>query len=50
MEGPIARIRVGTTPPIVAEVTVVAVEALGLAAGMDVWVTVKATEIVLYPA
>jgi len=50
VEGPIARIRVGTTPPIVAEVTVVAVEALGLAAGMDVWVTVKATEIVLYPA
>src|SRR4029453_17782221 len=49
-EGPIARIRVGTAPPIVAEVTVAAVEALRLAAGEEVWVTVKATEIVLYPA
>lgn len=50
VEGPIARIRVGTTPSIVAEVTVVAVVALGLAPGEDVWATVKATEIVLYPA
>jgi molybdate transport system ATP-binding protein len=50
VEGPLARIRVGTTPPIVAEVTVVAVEALRLAPGDDVWVSVKATEIVLYPA
>jgi molybdate transport system ATP-binding protein len=50
VEGPLARIRVGTTPPIVAEVTTVAVEALDLAPGNDVWVTVKATEVVLYPA
>ena len=50
VEGPIARVRVGTTPPIVAEVTIAAVEALGLVPGEDVWVTVKATEIVLYPA
>ena len=49
VEGPIARIRVGTVPPIVAEVTTAAVEALGLVPGEDVWVTVKATEIVLYP-
>jgi molybdate transport system ATP-binding protein len=49
-EGPIARIRVATTPPIVAEVTTAAVEALALAPGDEVWATVKATEIVLYPA
>jgi len=48
--GPVARIRVTTTPPIVAEVTMMAVEVLGLAPGQDVWVTVKATEILLYPA
>jgi molybdate transport system ATP-binding protein len=50
VEGPVARVRVGTTPPIVSEVTIVAVEALRLAPGEDVWVSVKATEIVLYPA
>jgi len=50
VEGPLARIRVGTTPSIVAEVTMMAVEALRLAPGEDVWVSVKATEIVLYPA
>ncbi len=49
-EGPIARIRVTTTPPIVAEVTAAAVEALGLSPGEDVWATIKATEVVLYPA
>jgi len=49
VEGPIARIRVGTVPPVVAEVTTAAVEALGLAPGKNVWVTIKATEIVLYP-
>ena len=32
-------------PPIVAEVTTAAVEALGLGPGEDVWVTIKATEI-----
>jgi molybdate transport system ATP-binding protein len=47
--GPIARIRVCTVPPVVAEVTTAAVEALGLVPGQYVWVTIKATEIVLYP-
>ncbi len=50
VEGMVARVRVATTPGVVAEVTMAAVAALGLAAGEDVWVTVKATEIVLYPA
>jgi molybdate transport system ATP-binding protein len=50
VEGTVARVRIATTPPIVAEVTMAAVAALALAAGEDVWVSVKATEIVLYPA
>jgi molybdate transport system ATP-binding protein len=50
VEGTVARVRVATTPAVVGEVTMAAVQALGLAAGEDVWVTVKATEIVLYPA
>ena len=49
VEGPITRIRVRTVPPVVAEVTTAAVEALGLVPGGNVWVTIKATEIVLYP-
>jgi molybdate transport system ATP-binding protein len=49
VEGPISRVRVSTVPPVVAEVTTAAVEALALRAGEDVWVTIKATEIVLYP-
>jgi molybdate transport system ATP-binding protein len=49
VEGPIARIRVSTVPPVIAEVTTAAVEALRLAPGQDVWVTIKATEIALYP-
>jgi molybdate transport system ATP-binding protein len=50
VEGTVARVRVATVPAIVAEVTMAAVGALSLAAGEDVWITVKATEIVLYPA
>src|SRR5262249_53234957 len=45
--GPIARIRVRTIPPVVAEVTTASVDALGLIPGAHVWVTIKATEIVL---
>ena len=44
-----ARIWVDGTPPIVAEVTPAAVAELGLRAGSDVWVAVKATEIDCYP-
>jgi molybdate transport system ATP-binding protein len=37
-------------PSLVAEVTPAAVAALGLAEGSDVWVSVKATEVRVYPA
>jgi molybdate transport system ATP-binding protein len=49
-EGTIALVRVGGVPPIVAEVTAAAVADIGLTPGVEVWVSVKATEIVLYPA
>jgi molybdate transport system ATP-binding protein len=46
------RVRVGIEGemPIVAEVTPAAVRELGLAEGGEVWVSVKATEITVYPA
>jgi molybdate transport system ATP-binding protein len=45
-----ARVRVGGPPSLVAEVTDAAVAEFGLAPGTDVWVTLKATEIITYPA
>jgi molybdate transport system ATP-binding protein len=45
-----ARVSVAGTPSVVAEVTTAAVAELGLAPGVEVWVAVKATEIVSYPA
>jgi molybdate transport system ATP-binding protein len=50
VEGPRVRIRCGGVIPIVAEVTSAAVEELHLDQGGEVWVSVKATEIVAYPA
>ena len=46
------RVRVGIEGemPIIAEVTPAAVSELGLAEGGEVWVSVKATEITVYPA
>jgi molybdate transport system ATP-binding protein len=46
------RVRVGVEGemPIIAEVTPAAVRELGLAEGGEVWVSVKATEITVYPA
>lgn len=44
------RVRVAGPVPLVAEVTPSAVRDLHLAAGADVWVSVKATEISVYPA
>ncbi|MHB8669611.1 MAG: TOBE domain-containing protein [Acidimicrobiales bacterium] len=44
------RVRVGGPVPIVAEVTPEARVDLGLARGAEVWVSVKATEVVVYPA
>jgi molybdate transport system ATP-binding protein len=44
------RVRVAGTVPIVAEVTPAAASELGLADGGQVWATVKATEVTVYPA
>jgi molybdate transport system ATP-binding protein len=48
--GPRARVRVSGQLPLVAEVTPAAVEDLGLAQGVTVWVSFKATEVATYPA
>ena len=50
LEGDRVRVRVSGPLPIVAEVTPAAVADLGLATGGDVWVSVKATEVSVYPA
>ena len=44
------RVRVEGRPSLVAEVTPAAVADLGLAEGTEVWVSVKATEVRVYPA
>jgi molybdate transport system ATP-binding protein len=49
LEGERVRVRVGGPLPIVAEVTPAAVADLALADGGPVWVSVKATEISVYP-
>ncbi len=49
-EGSRARVHVAGAVPITAEVTTSAIGALGLAAGASVWVSVKATEVEIYPA
>jgi len=43
------RVQVSGTPPVVAEVTVTARAALGLEPGADVWASVKASELNLFP-
>ncbi|MGH2820108.1 MAG: TOBE domain-containing protein, partial [Actinomycetota bacterium] len=49
-EGERVRVKVEGAIPIVAEVTPAAVEELRLSEGGEVWVSVKATEIEVYPA
>jgi molybdate transport system ATP-binding protein len=49
LEGERVRVRVGGPLPIVAEVTPAAVADLRLGEGGPVWVSVKATEVVVYP-
>src|SRR5690606_17270064 len=44
------RLRLGGPLPVIAEVAEAATSALGLVAGTDVWVSVKATEIGVQPA
>jgi molybdate transport system ATP-binding protein len=43
-------VRVKGPVPLVAEVTRASVQELGLAAGTEVWMAVKATEVSVYPA
>jgi len=50
LEGERVRVRVVGPVPLVAEVTRAAVLELGLIAGADVWMAVKATEVSVYPA
>jgi molybdate transport system ATP-binding protein len=49
-EGERVRVRVAGRLPIVAEVTPAAVAELDLADGGEVWVSVKAAEVAVYPA
>ena len=50
LEGDRVRVRVAGPRPVVAEVTPAAVASLALAAGGDVWVSIKATEVEVYAA
>ena len=45
VDGERARVRIGTAPPIVAEVTIGSVERLGLREGENVWASFKAVEV-----
>jgi molybdate transport system ATP-binding protein len=49
IEGDRARVRVGSAPPLYAELTVGSLERLGLRPGTDVWASVKAVEIEVLP-
>jgi molybdate transport system ATP-binding protein len=50
LQGDRVRVRVEGSPSLVAEVTPAAMVDLGLAEGTEVWVSVKATEVTVYPA
>ena len=45
IEGERARVRIATTPPLVAEVTLGSVERLGLREGELIWASFKAVEV-----
>ncbi len=49
IEGDRARVRVGSAPPLVADVTVGSVERLGLREGVRVWASFKAVEVRVLP-
>ncbi|HVM95951.1 MAG TPA: ABC transporter ATP-binding protein [Candidatus Acidoferrales bacterium] len=49
IEGPRVRIRVAGAIPVVAEITPAAAAELQLTPGVEVWVSIKATEITAYP-
>jgi len=48
-EGDRVRVRLGGAIPLVAELTAAARAELALAPGLEVWVSVKATEVAVYP-
>ena len=48
-EGELVRVRLGGDTPVVAELTRAAREELALVPGAEVWASVKATEIAVYP-
>jgi molybdate transport system ATP-binding protein len=50
LQGDRVRLRVEGNPSLVAEVTPAAIRELGLDEGAEVWVSVKATDITIYPA
>jgi molybdate transport system ATP-binding protein len=50
LHGDLVRLRLGTSPPLIAEVTPEAVRALGLSVGKAVYASLKATEIDVYPS
>jgi molybdate transport system ATP-binding protein len=50
LQGDRVRLRVEGSPSLVAEVTPAAVLELGLQEGAEVWISVKATEVAIYPA
>jgi molybdate transport system ATP-binding protein len=49
-EGDRARVRLATSPPLVAEVTLGSVERLGLREGVSVWASFKAVEVEVVPS
>jgi molybdate transport system ATP-binding protein len=48
-EGDRVRVRIDSSPPVTAEVTPAAVADLRLVEGGSVWVSIKATEVAVYP-
>jgi molybdate transport system ATP-binding protein len=50
LQGDRVRVRVEASPSLVAEVTPAAMADLGLAEGTEIWMSVKATEVTVYPA
>ena len=50
LQGDRVRVLVAAEPPIVAEITPAAVAELQIVEGANVWISVKATELVVYPA
>jgi molybdate transport system ATP-binding protein len=49
LHGDLVRLRLGTSPPLIAEVTPEAVRELGLSVGKSIYASLKATEIDVYP-